>query len=288
MDVALNVSSLDFTSGLAEYLRGGHVIWAYAVLAATTAPPLVPNAVLLVTGGVMAAEGRLDLALVLLVVAGSAMLGDMLIHRTGWAVSGRVLARIDRRPRRAALLNWAALRIQRHGVPFVIAVRFLPSGRLIGGLAAGVVRYPARRYALGAGVAEAVWASYSVGAGYLSGRAASNSFYALSLGLGISLLVAAAGTLVQWASRAHERRQPDAPGEGARPSSVVVRASFARESGQSASPVAGAPPGIAGSSAAAPVPPPGALGSPSAGPGAGPPPHKGGDRVSCFPAVRDK
>jgi membrane protein DedA with SNARE-associated domain len=221
MDVALGVQSLDFTSGLAEYLRGGHVFWAYALLAATTAPPLVPNSVLLVTGGVMAAEGRLDLALVLLVVAASAVVGDLLIHRTGRAVSGRVLRRMERKPRQAALLNWAALRIQRHGVPFVIGVRFLPSGRVIGGLAAGVVRYPARRYAIGAGVAEAVWATYSVGAGYLSGRAASNSLYAVSLGMGISLLVAGAGTAAQWVSRTRERRQQRASGGAARPSAVV-------------------------------------------------------------------
>ncbi|WP_335977952.1 DedA family protein [Streptomyces sp. CA2R106] len=218
MDVALSVSSIDFTSGLAEHLRGGNVFWAYALLAATTAPPLVPNAVLLVTGGVMAAEGRLSIALVLLVVAGSAVVGDMLLHRAGRALSGRVLHRMRRRPRQAALLKWAALRIQRHGVPFVIGVRFLPSGRVIGGLAAGVVRYPARRYAVGAGVAEAVWASYSVGAGYISGRAASNSFYALSLGLGISLLVAGVGTVAQWVSRGRDRRH----GDGGSPPSVVV------------------------------------------------------------------
>jgi len=214
MDVALNVSSLDFTSGLAEHLRGGNVLWAYALLAATTAPPLVPNSVLLVTGGVLAAEGRLDIALVLLVVAGSALMGDLLLHRGGRAMSGRVVARMRRRPRRAALLQWAALRIQRHGIPFVIGVRFLPSGRVIGGLAAGVMRYPARKYAVGAGVAEAVWASYSVGAGYLSGRAASNSFFAVCMGLGISLLVAAIGTLAQWVSRRRDRRRT---GDAVRP-----------------------------------------------------------------------
>jgi membrane protein DedA with SNARE-associated domain len=104
-------------------------------------------------------------------------------------------------------------------VPFVIGVRFLPSGRVIGGLAAGVTRYPARRYAIGAGVAEAVWASYSVGAGYLSGRAASNSFFALCLGLGISLLVAGIGMLVQWLSRVRERRRT---GGAARPSTVIA------------------------------------------------------------------
>jgi membrane protein DedA with SNARE-associated domain len=254
MNVALSVSSLDFTSGLADHLRGGHVIWAYALLAATTAPPLVPNAVLLVTGGVMAAEGHLNLALVLLVVAGSAILGDLLIHRTGRAVSGRVLAHMRRRPRRAALLRWAALRIQRHGVPFVIGVRFLPSGRVIGGLAAGVVRYPARRYAVGAGVAESVWASYSVGAGYFSGQAASNSFYAVSLGLGISLLVAAAGTLAQWISRTRERRPAHVQGAVVRPSAVVVAsfaADFAAEPAASGTTAAG----VAAAAVPQPLPP---------------------------------
>lgn len=251
MDVALNVSSLDFTSGLAEHLRGGNVFWAYALLAATTAPPLVPNAVLLVTGGVMAAEGRLDIALVLLVVAGSAVLGDMLLHRAGRALSGRVLQRMRRRPRQAALLKWAALRIQRHGVPFVIGVRFLPSGRVIGGLAAGVVRYPARRYVIGAGVAEAVWASYSVGAGYISGRAASNSFYALSLGLGISLLVAGVGTIVQWVSRGRDRRR----GETARPSPVVA-ASLVAGVGGGAAGVATVAGGSGSTLAPNPLPPP--------------------------------
>ncbi|MEU4093028.1 VTT domain-containing protein [Streptomyces sp. NPDC026673] len=209
MDVGRIVSALDFTAGLEGYLRDGHVVWAYAVLAATTAPPLVPNAALLVTGGVLAAQGRLSIAAVLLVVAGSALAGDLLIHRTGRAVSGRVLTRLYRRPRRRALLEWASVRIQRHGVPFVIAVRFLPSGRVVGGLAAGIVRYPARRYLIGAGVAEAVWATYSVGLGYFGGRAVSNSLYAVVLGLGVSLVVAGIGSVAQTVSG---RRSVSAPG----------------------------------------------------------------------------
>lgn len=220
MDVSRIVSSLDFTAGLEAYLRGGHVIWAYAVLAATTAPPLVPNAALLVAGGVLAAQGRLSVALVLLVVAGSALAGDLLIHRSGRAVSGRVLARLYRRPKRRALLEWAALRIQRYGVPFVIGVRFLPSGRLVGGIAAGIVRYPARRYMAGAGIAEAVWATYSVGLGYFGGRATSNSVYAVGIGLGVSLLVAAVGGGIQLIAGRRARQH----GQVARSPELVVAA----------------------------------------------------------------
>ncbi|WP_431959777.1 DedA family protein [Actinacidiphila sp. bgisy160] len=213
MDVGRIVSALDFTAGLEGYLRDGHVLWAYAVLAATTAPPLVPNAALLVAGGVLAAQGRLDIALVLLVVAGSALAGDLLIHRTGRAVSGRVLTRLYRRPRRRALLEWASVRIQRHGVPFVIAVRFLPSGRVVGGLSAGIVRYPARRYLIGAGVAEGVWATYSVGLGYFGGLAMSDSLYAVALGLGVSLAVAGIGGVAQrFSGRRSARAGTASPG----------------------------------------------------------------------------
>lgn len=213
MDVLGRVSALDFTAGLEGYLRDGHAFWAYAVLAATTAPPLVPNAALLVTGGVLAAQGRLSLALVLLVVAGSALVGDLLIHRTGRAVSGKVLTRLYRRPRRRALLEWASVRIQRHGVPFVIAVRFLPSGRVVGGLSAGIVRFPARRYMIGAGVAEAVWATYSVGLGYFGGLAVSDSLYAVALGLGVSLAVAGVGSVAQMVS-GHRSARAGAPASG--------------------------------------------------------------------------
>jgi membrane protein DedA with SNARE-associated domain len=190
------LDSLDFTSELARHMAGD-MLWAYVLLALTTAPPLVPNAALLVTAGVLAAHGQLNIALVLLVVAGSALAGDMVIHRGGRALSGPVVSRLVRRPRRRRLLEWTASRIQTYGLPFVVACRFLPSGRLIGGLAAGIVRYPARRYLLGAGIAETVWATYSVGIGYLGGRSTGNAFYAIAFGLGVSLAVAGIGGIAQ-------------------------------------------------------------------------------------------
>ncbi|MEU1630007.1 VTT domain-containing protein [Streptomyces sp. NPDC020096] len=194
------LDSLDFTSALSQHMAG-NMLWAYVLLALTTAPPLVPNSALLVTGGILAASGRLNISLVLLVVAGSALAGDLVIHRTGRAVSGRVRVRLYRRRKRGQLLEWAAARIQRYGIPFVIGCRFLPSGRVIGGLAAGIVRFPSRRFLIGASVAEALWATYSVGIGYLGGEATGNSLYAMGLGLGVSLAVATLGGLVQLAAR---------------------------------------------------------------------------------------
>ncbi|MDI5964862.1 DedA family protein [Streptantibioticus silvisoli] len=199
------LDSLDFTSELARHMAG-NTLWAYGLLALTTMPPLIPNSALLVTGGVLAAHGQLDLGLVLLVVAGSALVGDMVIHRGGRALRGPVIGRFYRSERRRRLLEWAATRIERHGVPFVIACRFLPSGRLLGGVAAGVTGYPARRYLIGAGIAEAFWATYSVGLGYLGGRATGNAFSAIAVGLGVSFAVGALGGLAQYVARRRAER----------------------------------------------------------------------------------
>ncbi|MER7987329.1 hypothetical protein ABTY53_17355 [Streptomyces noursei] len=92
----------------------------------------------------LASEGRIALPLVLVVVAGRALLGDVLRY---------LAARRFGRPVRAWML--------RHGVPFVIAVRFLPSGRIAGALGA----------------------TYSVG---LGSAAAANPFYAAAIGIGVA------------------------------------------------------------------------------------------------------
>ncbi|QHC20990.1 DedA family protein [Streptomyces sp. GS7] len=187
----------------------------YGLLALTTLPPLVPNSALLVSAGVLASEGHAFLPLILAIVAGSALLGDVLMYLAARRFGGPVRSWILRRPRRRVALDWTSRRIRRYGLPFVIAVRFLPSGRIAGALAAGVLRYPRRKYVIGAAVAEMLWATYSVGLGYLGSAAAGNPLYAAGIGLGVSCVVAAAGTAFQWASRRRAlRAEPGRGGDG--------------------------------------------------------------------------
>ncbi|MCG3041315.1 VTT domain-containing protein [Streptomyces sp. S1A] len=196
MDAASLISWIDFTSGLSPRLAGA-ACWGYAILAATTLPPLLPNAALLVTGGMLAARGEMSLALVLASVAGSALLGDVLIHRFGWFAGSSIRRRAVARRRRGELFDWAALRVQRGGIPFIVGVRFLPSGRLLGGLAAGAAHYPARKFAVGAALAETVWAAYSVGVGYFGGAVSDDPVHSIAIGLGLSVVVGGVAALVQ-------------------------------------------------------------------------------------------
>ncbi|MFI0786378.1 DedA family protein [Streptomyces lydicus] len=190
------------------------VLALYGLLVLTTLPPLVPNSALLVSAGVLASRGELFLPQVILVVAGGALLGDLLMYLAARRFGEPVRHWMRRSPRRRALLEWTAQHVERYGVAFVIAVRFLPSGRIAGALAAGVLRYPRRKYALGAGIAELTWATYSIGLGYLGSAAVHNRIYAAGVGLGVSCVVAAAGTAIQWAARRRAlRERPEASGE---------------------------------------------------------------------------
>ncbi|MFI9076263.1 DedA family protein [Streptomyces sioyaensis] len=177
------------------------VLALYGLLVLTTLPPLVPNSALLVSAGVLASRGQAFLPLILVVVAGSALLGDLLMYLAARRFGGPVRTWMRRNPRRRALLEWTSGRIQRYGLPFVVAVRFLPSGRIAGALASGVLRYPLRKYALGAAIAETSWATYSVGLGYLGSAAAGRPLYAAGIGFGVSCVVAAVGAAIQWAAR---------------------------------------------------------------------------------------
>ncbi|MGW9042222.1 DedA family protein [Streptomyces lydicus] len=190
------------------------VLALYGLLVLTTLPPLVPNSALLVAAGVLASRGELFLPQVILVVAAGALLGDLLMYLAARRFGEPVRTWMRRNPRRRALLEWTAQRVERYGVPFVIAVRFLPGGRIAGALAAGVLRYPRRKYALGAGIAELTWATYSIGLGYLGSAAVHNRLHAVGIGLGVSCLVAAAGTAIQWAARRRAlRERPGQSGE---------------------------------------------------------------------------
>ncbi|MCJ0868757.1 DedA family protein [Streptomyces sp. AP-93] len=197
MDIASLVTWVDVTSGLAGNLSGA-ACWAYAVLALTTLPPLLPNNVLLITSGVLAARGEMSIVLVVLSVGGSALLGDLLIHRCGRLLGDRArLGAVVARGRRGELFEWMSGQVHRRGIPFLVGVRFLPSGRLLGGLSAGAAGYPLGRFAAGAALAELVWTACSVGVGYFGGAVSDDPVRSVAVGLGLSLALGVAASLAQ-------------------------------------------------------------------------------------------
>ncbi|MEU3449227.1 VTT domain-containing protein [Streptomyces thermolilacinus] len=181
--------------------------WFYVLLALAIAPPLVPNSALLAGAGALAAAGGLSLPLLVLIPLASAVLGDLVVFSMGRRSRSRALEWLSRNARRRWMLEWVSGRIHRYGIPAVIAVRFVPTGRGVGGLTAGVVGFPLRGYLIGAAIAESLFVSYTVGLGYLGGQLAEGFGPApLLVGPAVSLLVASVALGVQrWSDRRPDR-----------------------------------------------------------------------------------
>lgn len=182
------------------------VHWMYVLLILVTMPPMVPNSALLTSAGTLAATGGLDLAILGPILLTSAILGDLGVFWMGRRSRGRALAWLSRDARRRSTLEWTTQRIHRYGVPSVITMRFVPTGRGTGGLAAGISGYPVRKYLAGAGVAEAVFLLYTIGFGYLGGRALPDDIPPFLIGPAMSLLAASGAMLVQQILRRRSNR----------------------------------------------------------------------------------
>jgi membrane-associated protein len=183
--------------------------WTYAVILAVAAfdalVPVVPSEATVISAGVLAGAGDLDLALVVAAGAIGAYVGDSSAY---WL--GRRLGRLERRifggakgrDRRA----WAERTLERHGVPLVFGARFVPGGRTATTVTAGLVRMRWLRFATVAAAAGVVWASYAAVVGYVGGRAfEGRPLLGLAFGFGIALAVYAA---VETARAVRSRARP--------------------------------------------------------------------------------
>lgn len=103
-----------------------------------------------------------------IVAALAAWIGDHLVFHLGRRV-GSERWRWMRRPRVARAIEWARKALARRGGLYIVTGRFIPGGRVAVNFVAGSTRYPRGRFAITAGLAAIVWASYSVGIGVLFG-----------------------------------------------------------------------------------------------------------------------
>jgi membrane protein DedA with SNARE-associated domain len=149
--------------------------WAYllvVLLVVTDAVfPLIPGELAVVSGGVLAAAGRLDLPVLLVAAAVGAMAGDTLAYTMGRGASRLGVGRLLRQRRSRRGLVWATERLHRRAVPVLVAGRFIPGGRTVTTLVAGFLRVPPRRFALAVAIGGPIWASYATLLGYFAGRA---------------------------------------------------------------------------------------------------------------------
>jgi membrane-associated protein len=149
--------------------------WTYAVILAVAAldalVPLVPSEATVISAGVLAGAGDLNVALVIAAGAAGAYTGDTSAYWLGRRLDSRVTRRLFRGARGAQRRMWAEGLLERHGGPVIFGARFVPGGRTATTVTAGLLKMRWERFAAYAAVAGVVWASYAALLGYLGGRA---------------------------------------------------------------------------------------------------------------------
>lgn len=194
--------------------------WAYflviALVAADAVFPLIPGELAVVSGGVLAAGGRLHLPALMAAAAVGAMLGDTLGYLMGRGAGRLGIGRLLHQPRSRRALVWATERLHRRAVPVLVAGRFVPGGRTVTTMVAGFLRVPPRRFAAAVTTGGPIWACYAATLGYVAGRATAERPW-----IGLLAAVAAltvAGLAGEGARRLWVRRSSRHPAAGpARP-----------------------------------------------------------------------
>jgi membrane-associated protein len=191
--------------------------WAYPAIVALVAMdglvPMVPGEGAVLTASILAADGHLSFALVLLSATAGAFAGDNASYAVGRLLGRRAVARLCRKEKTKARVSWARELIRRRGSPMIVAARFVPGGRTATTLAAGSLGMTWRRFAAADAAASFLWAAYVAALGYLGGSTFQHSLWKpLLLAAGVAVGVTALGEAYRRVRLRPRERRVSAPG----------------------------------------------------------------------------
>jgi membrane-associated protein len=187
--------------------------WAYAAVVLVSLldaiVPIVPSETVVITAGVLAADGKLSLPAIIVTAAVGAFAGDNLAYLIGRRFGTRIVDRFFTSEKARGRIEWAKKQLRERGGQLIVVGRFIPGGRTAITLSAGLLRYPWRRFAAFDGLSAVVWALYASLLGYLGGQAFEHApwrglLLALALGFALGGLVEVVGRV-----RRHRRAATD-------------------------------------------------------------------------------
>lgn len=187
---AYPLSVFDVFSRVAEG-AADYGYWAVLlVVAGDGVFPVLPGETAIVAAAVLAADGSLNLALVILAGAVGAVIGDssaFAVGRTGGGPIKRFVSRFAGPERLAA----AERMVQRQGPALVLVGRFLPGIRIAINLSCGAGQMQYRRFLAFDAIGAVLWSSQAALLGYFAGKAFADQLWvAFVVAFGVTALVA--------------------------------------------------------------------------------------------------
>ena len=176
--------------------------WVYLLILSIAALdavfPLVPSEATVIAAGVLAAQGDLHLALVIVAGAAGAICGDNVTFWLGRIFGERVAQRLFSGSRRRHYERGHRL-IEERGGYIILIARFIPLGRTVVTFSAGSLGWEWPRFIRWDVLAGVVWASYAAGLGYFGGKTFENHpFKGFLIAFGAALTVTAVIEIVRW------------------------------------------------------------------------------------------
>jgi membrane protein DedA with SNARE-associated domain len=192
--------------------------WSYLLIFAISFGdvlfPLLPSETVVITAGVLAGSGDMQLGLIIPLAAAGAFLGDNTAYFIGHRYEDwirRVLFRGDKAKER---LEWAERQIDERGGELIIVGRFIPGGRTAVSVSCGWLDLRWRRFAAFDAIAAVIWASYAALLGYFGGKTFHDQpWKGLLLAFVIALSVAGGIELVRWLLRRRKGARGVGPAE---------------------------------------------------------------------------
>lgn len=198
---------------LTDLVSGSQWTYAFIFLVAAIDAffPVVPSETMVVAGGVLAANGDLELGFLIPAAAAGAIVGDHISYTLGRTVGERLTDRLFRGKRKRHLDRAGRMLDERGGYLIVIG-RFIPGGRTATTFSAGTLDMPLRRFFPWDVLAGFIWAVYASLIGFFGGKAFEDDpTRGILLALGIAFAIAAGVEIARWwRKRARAQRDDDA------------------------------------------------------------------------------
>lgn len=203
---------IDFFSklqNLDELIRwGGYVVLMLIIFAETGLffGFFLPGDSLLVTAGLFAAKGDLNIVLLFVAATACAIIGDAVGFEIGRISGRKILARPDSRFFKRKHLEQTQAFYDKHGGKTIIMARFMPIVRTFAPLIAGVAGMSYRKFALFNISGGLLWVGLMLGIGYILGRSIPNIDKYIHIVIAIVVFLSILPGIVSYLRSGHWRR----------------------------------------------------------------------------------